>query len=1684
MGLGTFLNRSLNDVGHVAGDIGSFAGRDIVGNAEKVPVLGNVVHFVGHSITDLSQWDRDAYTNGISRPVATFGLEGINMNNWGDALKGSTWSKSWDESAHTSPGQAFMGNVDATFDFGGDHRNADQENKYLQSVFADPGKEDAYFKHGSSIDRVGSGSFDATLGWYSDPGTVVGHGAAGARVAIHSTQGIKTTADAAQALNRRTIQKVLDASDKMTPYQAKKMSWIANSAAPDLYASVFNQNVDRGVKEVAMRLLISGGNDEVAKTALENAAEEGQRHANASLGNFVSAEPAAATAGIAQGTRRLASGAPDLATDTLYQAAKKHELSGNREDLYKAYGAIGKGMIPSARGIAGWGSISDQASGILESIANGQRRFNPQISLAHLEGLGNWQAYSDALHSAADEAEMKLSLPGTQVRMAQDLLNMRGSISWLPGHFDVPISALRSAFSSAGTFGDMNKIAAHVPGGVSAPGRFVTQVIYKGLNQTPLKVLRAFGEKWPEGWINYSDPKAGDTLETFLNRARGMAPAAKQDLLNRFYMAGSDVNKMQEIVQEAEHTASKSTIMNQGFSDEDAEAIMQGTYEHRGKRLDFVSQRANRSRPASQAFSAAKDAAGNTVDLVVHGIDEDGAPMHYPILETMKRQGAPLQDLDVLHDWAYRNSGKFQLLKKGLGTASDVVTQSADLFQDLWKNGVLLRLGFVPRILTDMGLRAVTVLGGTRMLGLAGESIKNELHNLGVTGYDVTNRLMKNRLFPPDTLKSLNDKAGTLTTAHDAARSDYAHALFQKAVDDQVTKVGGRSLPGTPTAEQLASYKDKYESLRDELAATKLEATKYQKTRFGDGKLEIKGVPLTDLYGGENARWLSAQMDSDRILNRMFMRNADMEKGMSGSGAWTTVRADSLNEQEAASHPRAWRHAINNQILGDTLGEQVVRKNWSADDIVKWLKKPAGKAYMKNIPGIFNRDYRDYANRVATHVHQVVPPEIRREIADKNLKGVSTGDLNRLMPNISDRPEINGQLLNYNLGKATGIVNGVQSVQHTLHKYLGAMPINVLVQHPAAVGFYRARVQEAIDKYISFHTPEELSTENKTELQKIMEAPTGPVHIDADTIRKIEEDAAKQAKNDLWSIMYDMTQRSTAAHQLRFLFPFMNAQQEILRHWFNIALDHPYILTRQKQIWNSPGQAGLVYDATTGQKADQNTPLDNQVIRFQIPHGISKIPGLGVLNDLGQMNISKGSINPILQGQHWYIPGAGPIVQVGVQQLSKFNPGLLDNKALKLVLPFGPGDNIAAAVLPTWAQRLQSSLTITNAQYASTFAKVYQTETIRYNEGERTSQPSVGEIQARTQQLLLIQALSAVVLPFSAKYDPGTQTGPQKPRADVTSGVEKASAPDLTRVPIQALIDEYKKLESVDPANAATSFYNKYGQALFALTMSTSKSNAAIPATAAGLAAISDPHIRAMIQADPSVAYAIVGPQAVGGSFDMAAYYAEMNTQIGGGNAEHFRQELDPADMVKQQKAQLGWQQYDQLSSILTSKLQERGLNSLNQAGAEDLKKLKDQFLYNMNDPSDKEDYNPDWYEQFTGAKVDWNARIQSLTALVEDPNLVNNPARTDLKALGTYLEGRQEINQYLAARPNKEGLPSTLADKSNADLAAEWDGFVSGLVVNNTNFALVYQHLLGGDPVNSNLKTNQAFQNSLVVGQ
>lgn len=76
---------------------------------------------------------------------------------------------------------------------------------------------------------------------------------------------------------------------------------------------------------------------------------------------------------------------------------------------------------------------------------------------------------------------------------------------------------------------------------------------------------------------------------------------------------------------------------------------------------------------------------------------------------------------------------------------------------------------------------------------------------------------------------------------------------------------------------------------------------------------------------------------------------------------------------------------------------------------------------------------------------------------------------------------------------------------------------------------------------------------------------------------------------------------------------------------------------------------------------------------------------------------------------------------------------------------------------------------------------------------------------------------------------------------------------------------------------------------------------------------------------------------------------------------------------------------------------------------------------------------------------------------------MADNPNRSDLRSLRTYLAGRQVINEELAARAARGGAKSLKAQK-NRDLAQGWAVFVDGLIERDTRFGDLHSRYLSRD--------------------
>jgi hypothetical protein len=110
-------------------------------------------------------------------------------------------------------------------------------------------------------------------------------------------------------------------------------------------------------------------------------------------------------------------------------------------------------------------------------------------------------------------------------------------------------------------------------------------------------------------------------------------------------------------------------------------------------------------------------------------------------------------------------------------------------------------------------------------------------------------------------------------------------------------------------------------------------------------------------------------------------------------------------------------------------------------------------------------------------------------------------------------------------------------------------------------------------------------------------------------------------------------------------------------------------------------------------------------------------------------------------------------------------------------------------------------------------------------------------------------------------------------------------------------------------------------------------------------------------------------------------------------------------------------------------------------------------------DPQDTR-YNPDFYNNYGSYNQNaYQTRMQDLFRIAQDPALLSNPVRSDIRSLQAYSQLRDVMWNTLQKRQVK-----TLSATRNADLAQEYDNAVADLARRDTKFAVIYDRYLSKD--------------------
>lgn len=1201
-----------------------------------------------------------------------------------------------------------------------------------------------------------------------------------------------------------------------------------------------------------------------------------------------------------------------------------------------------------------------------------------------------------------------------------------------------------------------------------------SRVIRTGMYSTPVRIFQAFGDEVPEKFIDHSAADATERVINTLRGVKGLDDGVRRSMIQQYSIAGDKLARSKTLedinTKIVEHMAAQ-----RGIDADAAKVIAEQLHiklagQH--SKLTGVQNTSERFGTLSKLDSSGgikrqvDPVTGHRVDAVVDG----EAWIIAPLARTQLSRAEPLLDVKELGRAFDRSAGFIKSTRAAGGDAKDIATTLADHFSSVWKLGTLMRPGYVIRNVTEASAAAAAKYSA---ISVAANLGKGSVNWFGNRGRQIAAFAGAGPGYVPTTGKAMGSSMGRvrIDDAADVARFeklgvpvtrinvpssvDYAEGVIkaergmyadaEKARNQALTKLkrGEKKNPdyaNTPKGQALTRDLDFYKNQMDDHVDVIREysdyagvviraAEKAQGKRLGHGEYTYRGIKIPEAFSSQWDNPIVADEITSKYGNQvMFSRyEAISKERLAKTGSWVDITPNMPN------HMDEWLRAVNLQFGQDDLFRLVAEDPQKAE---AWVKTPAGRQHLAAL-GPHGKEPDQLINKIELLLDQYVPAV--GGIRDKFIRGeeVHSKDI-RAAISENAFPVVHGEEVRSLLGRerhltASAMVD--EMIAKSFNRF-ATIPTDVLANHPIYLMAQQARMKQLVDKEIAFR----------------LESGLGEA-IDAKTLNQMLSKSDQLARKDITQVVYDPT-RTSATEGLRFAAPFLSAHVDGLQRWSGLIAEKPQLLSRISQIYNAPVAANLITDKS-GNHVDQSgyvtikdakgkvierkfVPLPDRVFHMRWP---GQNPDK---QSKGDVPIALNAMNVILPGDPWFNPGGGPLIQVGGNVLAKQVPAAGEFLQWAKVLPFGPTDT-ATAITPKWMREAYTAWTAGDAgndKYQSALLAVYNKQMADWKTGGRKgAKPSFKQAEKEAKSFMFLEALTAFATPAQTMQTP------------------------LTGTPYQFYIDQYKQLQEVDPENAKDVFWSRYGEDYYHFTTSMSKSIGIAPTIEA---VYTSEEYKDMIELDPDLA-GFVMSQRDRGEFSSTAYAVQMDQLIGG---ERVRSKLTAEQAAKLNEAQAGWRKYSSMMGLVDSMLLKVGFKSYQQKGAEKFALIKKAVQSQV-----AEQY-PAWDEDFN--QVDMNKvpkRIESLSRLVMDPRLANDPIRTDVRVMQQYLQmravfkqkltslGQQQLTFGAGAGPTQEGSPSSPLGSPEAQaLGQQWRMVQMAFVNQDTQFGEMFHRYLSND--------------------
>jgi hypothetical protein len=1231
--------------------------------------------------------------------------------------------------------------------------------------------------------------------------------------------------------------------------------------------------------------------------------------------------------------------------------------------------------------------------------------------------------------------------------------------------------------------------------------------------KAPVAITDALRQSHFTGVANLHDWGGSAAQLDSMMRLSNVSPGDRLKTLSEAYLASSEAEKM-NIIGKVEGLSMKSlarefsTRSGRPIDEDYITKLMEEYAAKKGTSLAHIRGRAyaatemppemaavrgqsaqnatDAARMEGKGFSApASDKAGK---WRVDQINDDGTPLSLPLLESQLANSVPLMDMGVArkllerdHQFLSRISrawkdeslelGRLTELKaagaQGLDKAVAARAASADMLVSAgqsmmrgWKFSVLFRLGYPVRVLMDDHMRIWTQMNAATFYGENSKELltnwrynnfarrnlgREQLHSLKTRRQEILDEMQGERMV------AHTDRQAQVKSLQASARGHRAQATkLRQQIEEAQTKrslgIDSADIPALKArlAESERSVMDAeggQQYLLEQLgeygpADLQRELDSIEETIRGGSKAlapEKRGIGSADVvldkktgdaiqgaFGGDFGQAVRGITSSHGSFENQLVGVEDRMFRASAGGSHRTIQPDE------AGHLNAWADVLNNQFKSSAVAMHFVNGG-DVNGFVRWVNEPAQGELRKRLAH-YAHDPEDWGHRVESLVHDYIPSE---ELRDAVATGrVKPKQLARMFQDPSVRPAVHGRTVADNIGSSAA-AQAIGNTMNRMYKMLGEMPTDRLSRHPYFNSLYR---QHAKDVYA-------VQRVNAREFTQ----------RDFDDISRT---ARKLALRDLKKTLFDVSAHSHAAHVLRFISPFFAAHQEGVARWWRIAADNPAVIRRFAQGFDVPRYLAVEVDGD-GNLVKPGAPLsrDHRVL-LQLPKAFG---GPDPEVEQSKWTVSEQSFNLVLQGGLTN-PGTGPIVSVPLEWAAqKYADDPTVARIARVFNPFPPQSPMEAMV-PATLKRLSAytygktgtdlMFGIGKREYNASFSQNVQDLMVDFQlkNGREPSRQESTDLVERAGREATTEMFHRVLW-NSLSPAPAS---PQSKYSAVQHGWYTISAQART--------------QGKDFSWAYEQFKDKWGEAYMPLVYSTSNNPAFLDANAATVAGIKR-YKGLLSKVDPALSKVVIGAYAddlIANNATLGDYSSDArnylrNEQMSSGSSDTYYSYDEPKKAADEQMARRGWQKYGELTGALTAMAQGAGMSTYMQSPPlMALKRAGVEQLRSENYAFDQE------YGTFDTTKYD--RYIDGLRVIASAPVLAKDTDRTDIQALGAYLQLRDMFTAALDAR-EKAGFGGMEA-QANQGMRAAFTALVGALVESNTYFEThIFNGVVEKDP-------------------